>query len=263
MERYQIILAYDGTHFQGYQRQGSIRTVQAEVETALRRLGWQGQSILSAGRTDTGVHASGQVIAFDLEWKHSTAELGRALNAYLPADVAAKAVMQAAPGFHPRFDARARCYHYRLYCQPQRDPLRDRYAWRVWPEVDGTLLNRAAELLQGTHDFAAFGSPPKPGGSTQRSVFSATWQPQPPDAWLFEVQANAFLYRMVRRMVWVQVLAAQGRISLAEVRDGVENTRPLTPGLADPQGLTLVWVYYPPAGQETGKGLSDTSPASE
>lgn len=262
MERYQVILAYDGTHFQGYQRQGSVRTVQAEVETALRQIGWQGQSILSAGRTDTGVHASGQVIAFDMEWKHSTEELGRALNAHLPKDVAAKAVMQAAPGFHPRFDARVRCYHYRLYCQPGRDPLRDRYAWRVWPSVDGELLNQAAELIKGTHDYAAFGTAPKSGGSTIRTVQTAAWQPEGPDSWLFEIQANAFLYRMVRRLVWVQVLAAQGRISLADLQAGVENTRAQTPGLAEPQGLSLMWVWYPPTGQEPEEGLSDTLTAS-
>ncbi|NTU75454.1 MAG: tRNA pseudouridine(38-40) synthase TruA [Anaerolineaceae bacterium] len=263
MERYQVILAYDGTHFQGYQRQGSVRTVQAEVETALRQLGWQGQTILCAGRTDTGVHASGQVIAFDLEWSHSTEELGRALNAHLPKDVAAKAVMQAAPGFHPRFDARARCYRYRLYCQPGRDPLRDRYAWRVWPAVDGEQLHRAAALITGTHDYAAFGTAMKPGGSTIRSIFAASWQFEAPDTWVFEIQANAFLYRMVRRLVWVQVIAAQGRISLEELQAGIENAQPQSPGLAASQGLTLVWVRYSPEGQKPEDGMSDTLSASE
>ncbi|HZW05020.1 MAG TPA: tRNA pseudouridine synthase A, partial [Anaerolineaceae bacterium] len=122
MERYQVILAYDGTEFQGFQRQTGTRTVQSEIETALRRLGWQGRSILSAGRTDTGVHAAGQVIAFDLDWTHSPETLGRAMNAFLPSDVAVKAVRATAPDFHPRFDAVARCYHYRIYCQPARDP---------------------------------------------------------------------------------------------------------------------------------------------
>jgi len=263
MERYQVILAYDGTHFQGFQRQGSVRTVQAEVEAALRQIGWQGQTILSAGRTDSGVHASGQVIAFDMEWAHSVEELGRALNANLPMDVAAKAVMPAAPGFHPRFDARARCYHYRLYCQPGRDPLRDRYAWRVWPPLDGALLNQAAGLLPGTHDFAAFGTAPKPGGSTIRAVFAAAWHPLEADGWLFEVQANAFLYRMVRRLVWAQVLVAQGRINLQDLRAGIESAQPQIPGLAAPQGLSLVWVWYPPESQKPEDGLSDIMSASE
>src|SRR5512140_376552 len=92
IERYKVTLAYDGTHFFGFQRQGETRTVQLEVEAALRRLNWQGRTILSSGRTDSGVHASGQVIAFDLQWLHGTIQLGRALNANLPEDVAVKGI---------------------------------------------------------------------------------------------------------------------------------------------------------------------------
>src|SRR5512142_2393325 len=125
MERYKVILAYDGTHFFGFQRQGETRTVQLEVEAALRRLNWQGKTILSAGRTDSGVHATGHVIAFDLQWAHSLQQLGRALNANLPEDVAVKAVELAAADFHPRYDARSRCYRYQVLFAPARDPLHD------------------------------------------------------------------------------------------------------------------------------------------
>src|SRR5512138_3387744 len=92
LERYKVILAYDGTHFFGFQRQGTDRTVQLEVEAALRRLNWQGRAILSSGRTDTGVHATGQVIAFDMDWKHGTDALRKALSSNLPPDVSAKSV---------------------------------------------------------------------------------------------------------------------------------------------------------------------------
>ena len=136
MARYQVILAYDGTFFKGYQRQAQARTVQAVVETALRQLGWRGRTVLSAGRTDTGVHASGQVIAFDLEWAHPAEELLRALNANLPEDVAAREIHEADLEFHPRYWAVSRRYRYRLFCQETRDPLRERYAWRVWPPVE-------------------------------------------------------------------------------------------------------------------------------
>ncbi len=261
MERYQIILAYDGTHFRGFQRQGNARTVQAEVENALRHLGWQGHSILFAGRTDSGVHASGQVIAFDLEWGHPPAVLGRALNAHLPGDVAVKAVMLAAPGFHPRFDARARCYHYRLYCQPERDPLRERYAWRVWPAPQLDRLTASAALLMGRHDFAAFGSPMRVGGSTVRQVLRTHWQAEA-DEFRFEVWANAFLYRMVRRMVWVQVAMAHGLIQAVQLQAALQHQTALPAGLAAAQGLTLVRVQYD--GQDgTGQVLLDTLPVSE
>ncbi len=246
MARYQVIIAYDGTAFQGFQRQKGARTVQGELETALAQLQWPGDKLLSAGRTDTGAHASGQVVAFDLDWAHSAEELGRAMNALLPGDVAVRSVKEAAEGFHPRYKARRRRYQYHLYCQQDRHPLKDRYAWRVWPEADLTVLCQAAGVLVGQHDFAAFGNPPRPGGSTTRTVYQACWK-QEDGGLLFEVTANAFLYHMVRRMVFLQVLAAQGRLELSDFSKllggpaaaGLQN-----PGLAPARGLVLVEVTY-------------------
>ena len=105
MERYKVILAYDGTEFQGFQRQTNTRTVQGVVEAALHRLGWQGQRLLAAGRTDAGVHAVGQVVAFDLDWPHTPQALANALNAYLPPSVAARHVQPVPADFHPRYHA--------------------------------------------------------------------------------------------------------------------------------------------------------------
>lgn len=244
MARYQVTLAYDGTHFEGFQRQVKRRTVQAEIEQALRNLGWQGKAVLAAGRTDRGVHAAGQVIAFDLEWAHSPEALGRALNASLPPDVAVQAVSPAPAGFHPRYDARRRSYQYRLYCAAGRNPLRERYAWRVWPSLDAGLLQEAACLFSGAHDFSAFGSPPKPGGSTLRTVYHSAWRAEAHQGLSYEVTANAFLYHMVRRLVYVQVQAGQQRISLAELDRALREAHPLAPGLAPPQGLMLVEVSF-------------------
>jgi len=243
MARYKVILAYDGTHFLGYQRQGPIRTVQAALETALRGVGWQGDTVLSSGRTDTGVHAAGQVAAFDLDWSHSEEELARAINFYLPADVAVHEVKRAADDFHPRYDARERRYQYRIYTTPYRDPLRERFAWRVWPAPNAGLLQAAAGLLPGSHDFAAFGQPPIPKGSTIRTVFSADWELEG-DELRFTIRGNAFLYHMVRRLVFVQVQVGQNRLSLDEMDAGLRNARPLLPGLAPAQGLTLMEVRY-------------------
>ncbi len=155
MARYQIILAYDGTGFLGSQRQASSRTVQVELEKALRKIGWQGKSVLLAGRTDTGTHASGQVAAFDLDWSHGASRLQQALNSHLPDDMAVHQVCLAAEDFHPRFDAASRTYRYRLFCSGTRDPLRERYAWRVWPAVSD--LRPLAGFWPGTHDFRLFG----------------------------------------------------------------------------------------------------------
>jgi tRNA pseudouridine38-40 synthase len=244
MERYHITLAYDGTEFTGSQRQARSRTVQGELEKALRKLGWDGRTVYLAGRTDSGTHASGQAAAFDLEWPHSLDELRDALNANLPQDMAVRGVKAAAADFQPRFDARSRRYRYRLFCQERRDPLRERYAWRVWPPVGD--LAPLAETWRGTHDFAAFGSAPRRGGSTVRTVLSAEWQEQG-DEWNFEIEADAFLYRMVRRLVFVQVAAGQGRVeaeSLVRALQGRPALSKLPAGLAPAHGLTLVAVSY-------------------
>ena len=250
MARYQVILAYDGTEYLGSQRQAKSRTAQGELEKTLRQLGWSGRSALLAGRTDTGVHASGQVAAFDLDWAHADGDLLRALNANLPADMAARDIRIAPPKFHPRFDATSRHYRYRLFCQQVRDPLRERSAWRVWPEINGEALQKVAPLFVGQHDFASYGTPPRAGSSTVRTVMNSSWQARD-DEWHFEVQANAFLYRMVRRLVFIQVAVAQGKVSVETVAGSLakqveERERSELPsGLAPAHGLTLVEVTYP------------------
>lgn len=201
MTVYKSIIAYDGTDFHGLQRlPDGRRTVQGVFEEALRELGWQGSSLRAAGRTDAGVHARGQVVDYDLSWRHDPATLTQALNAHLPGDVAVRETEPAPAGFHPRFSARRRRYHYRLVGAPQRDPLRERYAWRVWPEPDVALMREAARGLVGKHDFAAFGKAPISGGHTVRTVYLAEWEPEA-ESLVFRIEANAFLYRMVRRVV--------------------------------------------------------------
>jgi tRNA pseudouridine38-40 synthase len=249
MERYQIILAYDGTGFLGSQRQASSRTAQSELEKALRKLGWHGRSVYLAGRTDTGTHASGQVAAFDFDWAHSLEKLRDALNAQLPRDMAVWDVKTAADGFHPRFDAASRRYRYRLFCAGIRDPLRERYAWRVWPALAD--LTPLANIWVGTHDFAAFGNPSRSGGSTVRTVISARWWPLA-DEWFFEIQADAFLYRMVRRLVYSQVAVGQARLSAKILERALDDRtdirqeaqRQIPASLAPACGLTLVEVSY-------------------
>jgi tRNA pseudouridine38-40 synthase len=249
MARYQVILAYDGTAYQGFQRQAGAETVQGDVEKALRNLGWRGRSILAAGRTDAGVHATGQVIAFDLDWKHSEDDLRAAINAHLPADVAAQRVVEAHGDFHPRYDAVSRSYRYHIFCQENRHPLREHFAWRVWQPVDLNRLALAARLLPGRHDFAAFGSPLRAGGSTLRTVFEAGWrsiqaQWETPDL-VFEITADAFLFHMVRRLVAAQVLVGQAKLEVEELANLLRHpSETVVQGLAPPDGLVLVNVAF-------------------
>jgi tRNA pseudouridine38-40 synthase len=258
MERYQVILAYDGSHFKGFQRQIKVRTVQGVVEGALRKIGWEGTSILAAGRTDAGTHAIGQVIAFDLEWVHNTHDLQQALNSHLPIDVVASEVKKVHPSFHPRYDAGWRKYQYRIYCLPVRQPLLEPYAWRVWPAVELNSLQEAASALVGTHDFHAFGTPPQSGGHTIRHVLETGWKVEIPYL-VFEIKAHAFLYHMVRRLVFMQVRIVQGKLEACNLQMALEgpsdnfviNTalrckgKRLVHGLAPAHGLLLAEVRYP------------------
>ncbi len=138
---------------------------QLVLETALRQLGWQGRAVLPSGRTDSGVHALGQVISFNLDWKHGDGALRNALNAGLPADISVRQVSQVDPAFHPRYDALSRTYRYAIYRSEARNPLLDRFAWRQTslPALEG--MNKAAAELIGVHDFSAFG----------KAAISRTW----------------------------------------------------------------------------------------
>jgi tRNA pseudouridine38-40 synthase len=244
MARYKVILAYDGTEYQGFQKQAGVSTVQGVVEDALLKLEWDGAVFLAAGRTDAGVHASGQVIAFDIDWRHSPMELLRALNAYLPTNVAARDIRIANPGFHPRYDAVSRCYRYHIFCDALRSPLKERYAWRVWPRADLVRLHDAASMLTGSHDFSAFGSPPQPGGKTMRTVSRAEWFEEG-SLLVFEIVSQAFLYHMVRRLVSFQVEIGQGRREVDQLEGYLAApSGEMVQGLAPAHGLVLVEVRY-------------------
>lgn len=255
MARYKLILAYDGSAFAGSQRQASTaksrtgkrHTVQGELESALRALGWQARSVMLAGRTDAGVHASGQVAAVDLEWAHGPAALRDALNARLPFELVVRDAEVVDPKFHPRFDATSRRYRYNLFCQHLRDPLCERFAWRVWPGFDPDLLREIAQVFVGRHDFAAFGSAPVKASGTIRNMLLSEWSElQPAGKWQFDVAADAFLYRMVRRLVFVQVAVAQGRCSGDAVMRALDRgvASELPAGLAPAHGLELMQVNY-------------------
>jgi tRNA pseudouridine38-40 synthase len=245
MAHYKVILAYDGTNFSGFQRQVRGRTVQGVVESALQKLGWQGSSILASGRTDT----VGQVVVFEIDWRHADSKLLSALNANLPVDVAGVEIEQIPSSFHPRFDATYRRYAYKIFCMPVRSPLTERYAWRVWPAVELEQLQNVSPLFLGTHDFAAFGNPPQADGSSIRCVTQSDWLKEG-EFLVYTVSANAFLYHMVRRMVFLQVAACSGRITHKMLQESLERgiEVPL-PGIAPAKGLVLMEVSFPAVGE--------------
>ena len=241
---YRAVVEYDGTELLGFQIQRQGRTVQGEIEKVLSALVKRPVRVKGAGRTDAGVHATGQVIAFRIPWKHTTEDLFRAVNARLPEDIAFRHLDLAADDFHPRFSARKRCYRYQIGLWPGHSPLRARYAWEVGPGLDIEAMRRAASHFVGVHDFATFGQPTQ-GDVTIREVFSVALTHTPP--WLYvDICANAFLRRMVRTMVAALVQVGQGHRNgedipgLLQARD-----RSLSPPPAPAKGLILTQVIYP------------------
>lgn len=243
---YRATVQYDGTNYYGFQRQRrGVPSVQAELEHALARLVDHPVRVLGAGRTDTGVHALGQVIGFTIEWpeKHGSEALHRALNANLPQDIVISELAMAQPGFHPRFDARRRSYVYHILNVPIRQPLWRHRAWHVAQRLNPARMNEAAALLIGVHDFATFGRPTV-GESTIREVYSAVWRR---DAQMvtFEISANGFLYRMVRSIVGSLKAVGCGKWSVGDFADALaarERKRSAT--AAPAHGLYLVSVEY-------------------
>jgi tRNA pseudouridine38-40 synthase len=247
MPRYRATLAYDGTRYQGFQRQaGDTPTIQGAVENALLRATGQQTTVIGAGRTDSGVHARGQVIAFEVAWKHEDDVLLRAVNALLPDDIALQDIAQQA-GFHPRFDARSRLYSYTIIHAPQRQPLWWPYSWHIRGALDSDALRWTAKLLVGKHDFATFGNAPH-GENTIREILRSEWQVYPEtfgQRLVYQVEGSAFLHHMVRRMVGMQVDVARGHMTQADFEAAFLAANIAESGTAaPPQGLVLECVYY-------------------
>lgn len=247
MARYRATLAYDGTAYQGFQRQiEGVPTIQVAVEQAIATITGQPVVVVVAGRTDAGVHATGQVIAFDVEWRHTEVELLKAVNSRLPDDIALQDLRQH-EGFHPRFDARSRTYRYTVLQTEQRQPLMWRYAWHIYRPLDYNAMQAAAQMLIGRHNFAAFGNPPQ-GDNTVRDMFRSEWARDTVDSGtrhVYTVEATAFLQHMVRRIVGMQVNVGLGRLDLNSFRRIFESGDLWQAKmLAPPQGLVFANARY-------------------
>jgi tRNA pseudouridine38-40 synthase len=245
MTKFRATVSYDGTEFIGFQRQAAGRTVQGELEQAIEKVCGEQVTVIGAGRTDTGVHATGQVIGFAAaNWKHGIERLQKAINVNLPFDVAVRDVADADDHFHPRFSAASRTYEYSILVSDVRQPLARRYAWHLEHLPDVDAMNGAADRLIGTHDFAAFGSAPEGGTDTVRTLKQAHWT-RDGNRLTFLVESNAFLFRMVRRIVATLVRAGQGKDSAEEIEHVLHSRNPdLAKGAAPACGLCLISVSY-------------------
>ena len=245
-------IEYDGTDYHGFQRQADTQgpTVQGVLEAAIDRISGERSVVNGAGRTDAGVHASGQVISFKTSSSHSMQVWQRAMNAVLPNSVAVRWTHEVPERFHARFSALSRSYCYTVWNGSAPSALRARYTYYRSQALDVTNLQSACELLVGTKDFAAFGHSPddtrKPGlHSSVRTMLEARCERHESSIY-FHFTANAFLTGMVRRMVGTLLLVGQGRLDLNEFATIVQRAEKTHPGsAAPPHGLCLVRVEYP------------------
>lgn len=236
VRRFRATAEYDGTEFAGFQIQRNARTVQGELEAALARLnGGDRVVVQGAGRTDAGVHASGQVIAFTDPGSHSVEALTDALNGTLPPDVAVRDLRRAPAGFNPRYAARYREYRYSIWNGP-RSPLRERSALWVRSELDVAAMASAATAFLGRHDFSAFGGPdPQPVRTIHRIAVRRRGS-----AVTIDVRADAFLRGMVRRIVATLLAVGKGRLEASAVPGLLTAGTPALGGAAAPaRGLCL------------------------
>ncbi len=256
MRNIKLILAYDGTGFEGWQRQLSGRTVQGVVEDAVVRLTGAHSDVHSAGRTDAGVHALGQVAAFRTASALPAGTVMRALNAMLPPDVRVLGAQDAPDGFHPRYAAHSKRYRYLIHISACPSPFAARYVWWLPHALDLSAMREAALELVGTHDFRAFMASGSSVKTTVRTITALTIEEggavpflgMALDGRLISITAEAdgFLRHMVRNIAGTLVEAGSGKCPAAQMRRILQSCdRGLAGPTAPGRGLFMEQVYYP------------------
>ena len=250
MKRIALGVQYDGTAFNGYQKQVGRNTVQDQLEIALEQFARVVLPTTCAGRTDTGVHALEQVVHFDTELSRDMQSWVRGVNAFLPDTIAVRWATEVpqllGQEFHARFAAFARTYHYVLYNNPIRSPLLSGRAGWVFRPLDVDLMREAATCLIGTHDFTAFRSSQCQAKSPVKQMHSVNIA-RHGEVIVFTVRANAFLHHMVRNLIGSLIYVGQGRHSpgwLREVLEGRDRHHAAPTFM--PDGLYLAKIDYDP-----------------
>ena len=245
MARYRLTIEYDGRPFVGWQRQENGPSIQAALEAAIEKFCGETVTVFAAGRTDTGVHALGQVAHIDLERETSPDEVQGALNFHLkPAPVAVLEVAEVAPEFHARFDAKARHYLYRIINRRAPLTFQSGLAWRVSVPLDVETMQAGANLLIGKHDFTTFRSIQCQSKSPVKTldVFEFSREGEVIEA---RLKARSFLHHQVRSMIGTLKLVGEGHWTVEDVQRALDAKDRTALGLnAPPDGLYLTRVDY-------------------
>ena len=244
LSRWKCVCAYDGGAFIGWQCQASGAAIQDVIERRLRDVLQTGTRIHGSGRTDSGVHATGQVFHFDAAWAHGGGKLRVALQARLPRTIQLKTVCRAAPGFHARFAARGKIYRYEL-CLGEADPFTAPYCWSLSRKLDWPAIQAAAKVLRGKHNFWAFSA----ANGTERETTVRDLRrldiAKRGRRVRFTFEADGFLYKMARSLTGALVNVGLGKLSPRDVA-ALLMSGERTPQVqtAPPRGLFLVKVIY-------------------
>ena len=245
-----FIVAYDGTDFSGSQRQSNARSVQSDLENAVRKVFGEDVNVAMSGRTDAGVHATGQVGRFTLSHSIPIERVHLALNRVLERDVRLTQTWQADENWHPRFSAKSRVYRYTIFNAPIANPLLMRFVGHVRDPLNVEAMRKSSTRFVGEHDFAAWQSAGSPsGGGTVRNLIQLEVAPGLSAFGLptieVEIEANGFLYQMVRNIVGALIEAGKNKLNARDIDAlfaGRDRTK--SPPPAPPQGLCLVRVKY-------------------
>jgi tRNA pseudouridine38-40 synthase len=248
MPTFKLTLAYDGTDFAGWQWQPAKRTIQGELEAALERITGQATRCIASGRTDAGVHALGQVVSLSSDTRLAPEVLTKALNAELPEDMLVFSVEPAADHFHALRDAVRKRYRYVIEDGRLRDLFARRYLWHIYQRLNVAAMQAAAAPLVGTHDFASYETSGSPRLTTTRTIFDLHVERQPAELTeriIIEVEADGFLYNMVRNIVGTLVAVGKGKQPIEWPAQVLAHRDRKEAGMtAPPQGLFLAGVEY-------------------
>lgn len=245
MPRIKLIIEYDGTNYHGSQIQANGHTVQAELQQCIERLTGEKASLLLAGRTDAGVHALGQVAAFDTVATIPAERWQYALNSVLPDDIKIVQSEESQPNFHPRFDAISKTYSYKIYCHSAGQTFFRHYAYCCNDKLDTDVMGQAAQRLEGRYNFRSFCASGSSVKSFERTVFFCRLREEEKFLSL-EISADGFLYNMVRIIMGTLLEVGRGNLPPQDIeRILTARDRSLAGPTAPAQGLYLVEVKYP------------------
>ncbi len=244
--RIKLVVGYRGTRYHGWQLQPNVMTVQGTLEAALATIANEPVRVHASGRTDTGVHAVGQVVHFDTTSPIAPSSLLRGLNSLLPADIVIKRAREVTTDFHARYSASRKTYAYVVHNHSLRPAYHMSYVWHITQRLNLSAMQTAGDVLVGRHDFSAFRAASCAAKSPVRSLMRLTVKRRGKRI-VFLLTADGFLQHMVRNIVGTLVQIGRGQIGAEAMSEILQShQRKMAGPTAPPQGLYLVRVMYPP-----------------